>query len=204
MPLAELLEKYPGSATRYVRNIGAVRGAFAPKRMKKTKVFWLWGDSGVGKSYYARVRAGPDAHHQAPEMGKWWDGYIGQKKVVFDEFRDSLMKPASLWALMDEGPHKLQTKGGSTEYAAEELFITSNKNPYDMYGKVEDISPLWRRLEHSVYQCKGLPRHATMTATRRPMGPLARAYVNHEGSWKYRAPPPVPEYVRPEYNKYKY
>ncbi len=160
--------EYPVAAFRYMRNIRMVRGACMPKRMKKTKVCWLWGASGVGKSYYARARAGPDADHHTADMGKWWCTYTGQKKVLMDEYRDSVMPMYALCGLMDEGPHRVQTKGGSVEYAAEELIITSNASPYEMYMKVRYKEPLWRRIEHHVYEIKCPPGNATLTATPRP------------------------------------
>ncbi len=80
-------------------------------------------------------------------VGEWWDGYDGQEDVVMDDFYGWL-KWSFLLNLLDRYPMLVPIKGGTKEFVAKRVFITSNKKPEMWYPNQIDIAPLVRRLEH--------------------------------------------------------
>jgi len=108
-----------------------------PEDYKKKTVIVLWGKSGAGKSRQARAYFEenkldkPFIHSQA--MGKWWDGYEGQKGVVIDEFCDKIWTLQELNGMLDVYPYRVPIKGSSVMFAAETVIITSNFDPETWY-----------------------------------------------------------------------
>ena len=70
-----------------IRNYGAlkrIRNDFKPKpvTIESTCGYWIYGDSGCGKSY-AVQQAHPD--HYKKGHNKWWDGYDGEDVAYLDD-----------------------------------------------------------------------------------------------------------------------
>jgi len=99
---------------------------YEPARSFKTEIFWLWGPTGTGKSHLAWEQAGPDAY--APISWKWWDGYDGQEHVVLDDIRADWAPYNSFLQLFDKYPLRVECKGGSRQFLAKKIWVTS---PYD-------------------------------------------------------------------------
>lgn len=96
----------------------------------------------------------PDAFWVPPasSTGQWWCHYDGEDDVIYDEFYGQL--PYSmLLRLLDSTPLRLPTKGGSVNFVARRLIITSNKEPWHWYSKeaVPDLQALKRRLQGQVF-----------------------------------------------------
>jgi len=96
------------------------------------KIAWLWGEARSGKSTTARV-----GDYYLKLGNKWWDGYKGEKRVVIDdlgkETAKALTDKIKLWA----DPHFDQvgeTKGGAIPLTYDELIVTANWHPYDVWG----------------------------------------------------------------------
>jgi len=130
----------------------AVKG-IALKRKPEVRpgviVHWYHGPPGSGKSYTARKEAGPDAYYYKmfKSSVEAFEGYIGQERVVFDDFRSSWMTFQRLLDLLGEEPVTVGNKGGSFPWAAKEIWITSIFSPLTIYKKSkEDIIQLLRRL----------------------------------------------------------
>lgn len=116
-------------------------------RTGKAKVTWIFGASGTGKSTHARALAG-EGHWEHKEDHKWFDGYDGQSKVVFDEFRDTQWSMKTLLGLIGPGPMRVEYKGGTRQFQAEEIFITSILPPWEQYKHTtEPIKQLLRRID---------------------------------------------------------
>jgi len=104
---------------RYMKYFDRVLTRNTPPRSTKTRCVFIYGPPGTGKSFTARTEArnvyGSDPfclslRHEASAM-QWWDGYTGQDTVLIDEFGPGHMKVPEFNALIDEGPHQVQTKG---------------------------------------------------------------------------------------------
>ena len=109
-----------------------------PSRKKKTKVIWIYGPSGVGKTHYCL-----NQHHDkdvwiSGETLRWFDGYDRHKYVIFDDFRKDFCKFHTLLRYMDKAKIKVEVKGGSREFVPEILYITTPYPPI-VTGKQEKI-----------------------------------------------------------------
>ena len=127
------------------------------ERHWKTNVVWIYGPTGTGKTFRA-VRESRELSQAEPwiafdNSGTWFDGYSGQKCVIFDDFRGECPL-AFLLRLLDRYPMQVPIKGGSVNWQPRIVFITSNVSPRDAYsnGGVELLLPLYRRIETLEYQ----------------------------------------------------
>lgn len=95
----------------------------------------LVGGAGLGKSFLAQKMAGdlglgPIYRHS---LGKWWDGYRGERVVVFDDFRGHSLSLTDFKLVFDRYALRVQVKGSSCDLAATHFFITSNLDPKDWW-----------------------------------------------------------------------
>lgn len=105
-----------------------------------------WGRTGTGKSRRAWEEAGLDAFPKDPRT-KFWDGYNGHRNVVIDEFRGGIdISHVLRW--FDRYPVVVEIKGSSMVLKAENIWITSNRNPRDWYPELDEetVNALLRRL----------------------------------------------------------
>lgn len=87
----------------------------------------------------------------------WFDGYVGQTRVIFDDFRPWWCEFSWLLRLLDRYPIQVPVKGGFVNFIPEEIIITTNKSPEDafgMYRSNEDLQQLRRRLTRVVHFAK--------------------------------------------------
>lgn len=97
------------------------------------EVVYIWGPTRVGKSHYVRriAEAGndpEDLYLKTAKMGKWWDDYIGQPKVLMEEFRGN-MDFSEVLGVLDKWPWRVQYKGGSCMLAAMKFYVISDRAP---------------------------------------------------------------------------
>jgi hypothetical protein len=95
----------------------------------------LIGIPGSGKSFLAQKLAGDlqlgDAYRHS--LGKWWDGYIGQRVVIFDDFRGHSLSLTDFKLVFDRYALRVQVKGASCPLAATHFFITTNIDPTEWW-----------------------------------------------------------------------
>lgn len=139
-------EEYSEIWVRHHRGLLELASRLSPRRDFIPEVYWFYGATGTGKSREAAVRA-PDAYYK---MGgnKWWDGYDCHEAVIIDDYRRDLCTFSELLRMLDRYPYRIETKGGSAEFVARRIFITSPKNPQDTWeGRTEeDLAQLMRRI----------------------------------------------------------
>lgn len=128
------------------------------KKMDCVKqIYWFYGGTGLGKTRRAweeATKLSPDGEDiwVSNDSLKWFDGYMGQKNVIIDDFRTGkdYCTFNFLLRLLDRYPLRVPVKGGYMEWEAENIWITTIKNPQDLYtfeGNVrEDIGQLERRI----------------------------------------------------------
>lgn len=110
-----------------------------PTRNFKTRIIWLSGPSGSGKSHTAHTYFNCDPEHIwiSNKDLNWFDGYVGQKYCIFEE-----MKPEQLqdygWflRLTDKYPMKVPVKGAFTDWIPKVIIITSVFKPIDLFPSV--------------------------------------------------------------------
>lgn len=128
--LQEIWDIMPGMYLRYSRAIKEVQLLKAPKRCWKTEVHVLYGPTETGKTRLVVDTYGTAVYFK--QKSQWWDGYMGQKVVILDDYYGWLPYD-ELLRLCDRYPMIVQTKGGQVNFAAEKLFITSNTHPTKWY-----------------------------------------------------------------------
>lgn len=117
----------------------------------------IYGASGVGKSLYVSRVTKNQAYR--PINFKWWEGYDGDRAVVFDDIRGDFCKFHELLKVLDIYPFRVETKGGSRQLQARNIFLTSPRNIVDSYGErtAEEIYQLERRIHNLIEFVAGEP-----------------------------------------------
>ena len=89
----EILECYPTMMTR-THHLDAARQEILRDRyggeFRKLQVFYIWGDSGVGKTRSIMERYGYTNVYRITNYAHPFDNYRGQSIILFDEFRSQL------------------------------------------------------------------------------------------------------------------
>lgn len=116
----------------------------------KPEVYWLWGPTGTGKTAAAYDILGKDCY-TCLATGRWFEGYDGHKNVLIDDIRGDFMKFHDLLRLLDRYAYRVETKGGSRQFLAKKIVITSPYLPDNIYPNCsEDIAQLNRRIHKFV------------------------------------------------------
>lgn len=157
--LRRVAEEMPAVFVRNHRGLAALQAITAGYRTEPPKILVLYGPTGCGKSYTARKMMPqipdtdlPDMDQHwvwDPSLGKWFQGYTGQKYVIFEEFRGQLTFGQML-SLLDRYTCHVEYKGGSTNWVASRIVITSPVHPRMWYESLASndgqMDQLMRRL----------------------------------------------------------
>lgn len=100
-----------------------------------TQVTILWGDPGTGKTR----RAYGDGDAYIKPFGQWWDGYVGQSTVIFDEFTGWLSLE-EINKICDRYPYQCAVKGSYVWLRATKFYFTSNKDPREWWPMADPRS----------------------------------------------------------------
>ena len=123
------------------------------KRDWKPVVKWYHGSTGSGKTRQAMIEA-TDPWISGRD-GRWYDGYDAHEDVIFDDVRGDFMKFHEWLRVLDRYPYTIEIKGGSRQFLAKRIWITSCYSPREMFKNKtdEDINQLERRID--LIQCFG-------------------------------------------------
>lgn len=143
-PMRDIITNYSANyqAVKYAETI---RRYIEPKRDFKPTVKWYWGETGTGKTFRAYQELGVDAYYQ--NGTKWWDGYDAHEGVIIDDFRAHQMPFNQLLKLLDRYPYIIEHKGGSRQFLAKTIIITSPLHPSESFGVNENMEQLIRRID---------------------------------------------------------
>jgi len=133
----ELIKEHTNHVLMYHRGIAFLRAHLVKPRSWKTQVTVLWGPPGTGKSRVAH-EIFPGAYCLNPPRGSsnfsaaWWDSYDFEQDVIIDEFY-GWIPYAQFLATLDRYPLLVETKGGSVQFLAKRIIITTNRHPSTWY-----------------------------------------------------------------------
>lgn len=140
--MKQVAQEHPEMFVKYNKGLLALKCILLEPRDEVPEVRVFYGSTGTKKSLSARQWLGfaksedpPYVWH--PQCEKWFDGYEGQKKVIFEEFRGQLPF-GFLLSLTDRHDCKVQYKGGIMEFVATKICFTSPIHPNEWY-KQEDL-----------------------------------------------------------------
>lgn len=105
---------------------------------------WIYGPPGTGKTHLARSYG--DVYLKA--QNKWFDGYIGQKTIVLDDFDSQgscLGHYLKIWA--DKWSCTGEIKGGTVNLQHRNFIVTSNYHPKELFEDKNMLDAILRRFE---------------------------------------------------------
>lgn len=124
---------------------------------KKVEVYWIWGESGAGKTRYAvndMLKKGIEKFNEVKMVGEFWHGVQEDCEVaLYDDWRDNHMKPTELINFIDYNKHIMNIKGGSVRNNYTTIYITSLQSPEKIYTNVpEETQKQWlRRIKEIIH-----------------------------------------------------
>jgi len=153
MTMEEIIDKYGfGMYVRHERPLKTAMCTWGKRRSSQPVIKLLVGPSASGKSRWVE-REFPNRYRMTFGNGgnsAWFDGYNGEAVIELSEFRGQLQLSFML-DLLDRYQLKVQTKGGTVQFLADVIIITSNEEPSEWYKTMEDrdekMKPLLRRIE---------------------------------------------------------
>lgn len=122
---------------------------------KEIEVYWIWGESGAGKTRYAiedMKKRNITAFNEVKYDGSFWHGVQEDcDTCLYDDWRDGHMKPTELINFIDYNRHVMNIKGGSIRNNYKLIYITSLQSPESIYPKIpEETSKQWLRRIKSI------------------------------------------------------
>lgn len=147
----KITELYPSLVMRYHHGVDRIMSEYQLQRDFETKLIWLWGPSGAGKTTLARKLA--KAYGSVfikDSKTKWWDKYRQEDAVIIDEFKGGLLPTTINSLACNSYPMRVERKGGHYEFCSKVVIITSVKHPRWIYS---DETRAWQ--EGLQRRCKG-------------------------------------------------
>jgi len=122
-----------------------------PGRTWKTHVTWIYGPTGVGKTTLAERLCQTEPWVSGKTL-QWFQGYDAHEDCIFDEFRGDYCTLHELLRLFDKLKLQIEHKGGSRQFLARRIVVTSCYPPEKAYRTTdEDLRQLGRRIETIVW-----------------------------------------------------
>lgn len=117
---------------------------------KEREVYWLYGASGLGKTKRAveiMKKKEIEEFNEVKFDGNFWHGASEEcSACLYDDWRDTQMKPTELINFIDYNTHIMNVKGGSVRNKYKLIIITSIQNPEKIYMNTpEEYKKQWLR-----------------------------------------------------------
>lgn len=150
----------PAMYHQYGRTLNKIEDIMLRKRRRTwmTTCDWVTGPTGSGKSHYGLKDFDPETHYVYPDDNGWWDGYVGQGIVVFNEFRGNMQTYSNLLDLIDKWPKTVRRRGREpVPFLAKHVIITSVLRPEEAYHNLaehDSLDQLYRRINLIVLEAR--------------------------------------------------
>lgn len=120
------------------------------KRNWKPEVIWIYGESGTGKTRMVYEKE-PEIYRKTNSTGKWFDGYDAHEAVLIDDVKDTTREYYSLLLeLLDRYDVQIECKGGSRQFLAKRIYVTSLWHPSALYDKFHEAKEILRRIDQVI------------------------------------------------------
>lgn len=155
----EVADSHFNQWVRYNRSFSQYRNLVmqeAAKRERNVRVYYIWGETGTGKSRYCRDRSPGLFSVSEGVTGMWFTGYAYEKEVLFDDFRGTVPLHVLL-KYLDRYPVQVPIHGSYMHFNAEVIYITSNVPLEDLYRNADQRSrdALRRRITEVIEMTNG-------------------------------------------------
>lgn len=153
--LTDVAMEFPDVYVKYFKGFSALQSVvFSGKRTREAdggfpgvNVYWYYGNTGTGKTQKVFEEIGDQDYFTKSPGNKWFDGYIGQQIVLFDDFRASWFPFSFLLRVLDRYPLLLETKGNTVHWRPRTIYITAPQRPEHTYfrlapddGRIEQLT----------------------------------------------------------------
>jgi len=156
VPMDQIAAKHPVEVARHASNLQKlVMLSTSPPEERDVNVQVFWGVTGSGKTTLARIEAnelGIDLFDVGMTGAFPFEGYNGEKGILFDEFTGQI-PIGEMCKLLGKFRHRVQVKGSSQWYMATNIWICSNKPMEEWYPRASPMekAALMRRINNIVY-----------------------------------------------------
>ncbi len=148
----EVVLDHPEKSIQYINGMLKVHKVILEERTpawRNVSVNIFHGSTGTGKTRDAMNNLHRDDTYkiQGHQIGKWWDGYMGQKHIVIDEYSNDV-PIQKLLCLLDGYKLRLEVKGSFVYANWTHVTITTNLSPDEFHpmAKLEHQKALERRI----------------------------------------------------------
>lgn len=153
----DLAEIDPGKWAVHRKALEEYRTLLAPKRAWPSKLVFLWGPTGHGKTAHAMELEPETVHYREPFMV----GFTARSEnVLFDDFNWKKMDVKFWLTLCDRYPMTVDIKGDTRNWAPKIIIFTSNDDPKTWWPDAppETLKAVHRRMEEfGTIKCLGEP-----------------------------------------------
>lgn len=168
----DVIHNYPVAYAKYYRafdNMSFWAQLERIPEIRKVEVWWLWGDTGLGKSRLAReglTRGGADPEKRyfkpmRPRNGViWFDGYEGQRTLILEELNSTSLEFDEFKEMTDIYPYTAPVKGAAVGSEWTRVIVTCQQHYSTLWptASSRDIAAIARRVtfekefreEHSI------------------------------------------------------
>lgn len=146
--IEEISEKY---FETWVRNYRAFYDYVKMKTKAyegEREVIVFYGEGGTGKTRTAIEEIGSAGYYIKENGNKWWNGYLGEKNVIIDDFSEEGFPFRTLLRVLDRYKVSVEVKGGTIPLAASRIYITADRPIEEWYIGLTDseLKQLKRRI----------------------------------------------------------
>lgn len=143
------------AVVKFHKGLTVLRALTRPRRVDPPTVLWFYGTTGTGKTKtaveLAQQFAGDDWWISSGSL-RWFDGYDGQRVVIFDDLRTKHCEFSFLLRLLDRYPCSVEIKGATVGWTPQYIIITAPDPPRIQWSlrTTEQLDQLERRVSHQL------------------------------------------------------
>lgn len=148
--LDDVLVKDP-TAWHFANNLSRLEQSVIRRRsnrMRNVETFYLYGETGVGKTSGLFAKYGLDGGmYRVSDYSHPWDSYRGEKILVLDEFYGNNVRFDFLLNVLDGYPQELPARYGNKFANWDRVYLVSNVKLEQQYPEIQRMYPKsWQAL----------------------------------------------------------